>query len=232
MLGRFEEAEKALLSHRKKGLTDLVRDNWDDRTLKNFAELEKEGVTSPDVARITQELAAGAEAARSLEKASGERLEAWSAEIKQLTAEKKWPEAVTARLAKLAYRLKYRLATTAEVVSRKGDYLGLSWSQLHTRDFAGALVSAEAGLKLDQHYLPIETNRAHALLFLGRTEEARKLYLSHVGMKITEMNDKLWQDVVIADFDELEKDGMPNPEFAALRVLLRQPKPAPAAAAR
>lgn len=51
-------------------------------------------------------------------------------------------------------------------------------------------------------------NRAHALMFLGRTDEARAIYLAHRGEQI---NGKTWEQQTLADFAELRKAGLTNP---------------------
>jgi tetratricopeptide (TPR) repeat protein len=108
-------------------------------------------------------------------------------------------------------------------------YLGLSWYQLFTRDFAGALASADAGekLKANEADLHIDTNRAHALLFIGRITDADAIYLGNKGKKIAPNSDQTWNEVVLQDFDDLEKGGLTSPEFARLRKLLLPPKPLP-----
>jgi hypothetical protein len=101
-----------------------------------------------------------------------------------------------------------------------GTLLNLSWCQLYTKDFPAALGSTEAGLKLHPASLPLQTNRAHALLFLGRTAEAEELYRKYIGQKIEADSQKTWEQVVLDDFDQLEKDGLHNPQFDRIRDIL------------
>jgi hypothetical protein len=54
----------------------------------------------------------------------------------------------------------------------------------------------------------VYTNRAHALMLLNRTDEARVLYLKYRGMKNV-VDDKSWG--VLEDFTELRKAGLTNP---------------------
>jgi hypothetical protein len=51
-------------------------------------------------------------------------------------------------------------------------------------------------------------NRAHALMFLGRADEARALYLRYRGMKVGE---KSWEAVILEDFADLRKAGLTHP---------------------
>jgi tetratricopeptide (TPR) repeat protein len=102
-----------------------------------------------------------------------------------------------------------------------GAYLGVSWYQLHVKDFAGALTSTEAGLKLDPNYIPLETNRAHALVFLGRLVEADAIYRQYIGKMA---QGKPWEDVIIEDLDTLEKDGVSHAHFARVREIVKVQK--------
>ncbi|MEI9960584.1 MAG: hypothetical protein WDM76_05450 [Limisphaerales bacterium] len=102
-------------------------------------------------------------------------------------------------------------------------YTDLSWDQLMVKDFSAALASTEAGHKLDNTNLHLDTNRAHALLFLGRIQEAETLYLSHRDQKMdsTQADSKTWNQAILEDFDALIKAGLTNANFAHLRELLK-----------
>jgi hypothetical protein len=54
------------------------------------------------------------------------------------------------------------------------------------------------------------TNRAHALMFLDRIDEARALYLQYRETKNVE-KEKSWETVVLEDFAELRKTGLTSP---------------------
>jgi lipoprotein NlpI len=98
--------------------------------------------------------------------------------------------------------------------------VGLSWYQLYVRDFAGALASTDAGKKLDDSNLYLDTNRSHALLFLGRTQEAQAIYLGNRGKKLDPKQEQTWDMAILKDFDELEEAGLTNPELSQIRRLL------------
>lgn len=89
------------------------------------------------------------------------------------------------------------------------------------RDFAGALATSETGLKLDPSYRPLETNHAHALMFLGRTPEAETLYLQYRGKKVFGDSGDNWEQVILDDFKSLEGEGITSPEMAHVRDLLK-----------
>jgi hypothetical protein len=55
----------------------------------------------------------------------------------------------------------------------------------------------------------LRTNRAHALMFLGRTEEARALYLSYRDEKNV-LGNKSWVTAILDDFVELRKAALSN----------------------
>lgn len=98
-------------------------------------------------------------------------------------------------------------------------YLGLSFLQLEIRDFNGALISSERGAALNPDYLPIYTNYAHALLFLGRVDEAKSVYLEHKGKPL---QGKTWEAVILDDFAIFEKVGLSSPEMVQVRKLMDQ----------
>jgi hypothetical protein len=51
------------------------------------------------------------------------------------------------------------------------------------------------------------TNRAHALMFLNRLDEARLLYLKYRGEKNVQ-GGKPWETIILEDFAELRKAGL------------------------
>jgi tetratricopeptide (TPR) repeat protein len=140
----------------------------------------------------------------------------------------KWDEAIKAQKACIELIIKESKNDEEKRRDLPGPYVSLAWYQLHTKDFAGALASSEEGLKLKPRYLPLETNRAHALLFLGKTDEAEKIYRQYMGREIGvesegQKNDPLntWEKTILEDFDTLEKDGISHPEFNRIREILK-----------
>ena len=71
----------------------------------------------------------------------------------------------------------------------------VAWKALFARNFPRALAASERAHELAPDLLWPETNRAHALLFLQRTREARTLYLAHKG----EMSRNRSWEMAIAD---------------------------------
>jgi tetratricopeptide (TPR) repeat protein len=76
-------------------------------------------------------------------------------------------------------------------------------------DFTSALDAADQVVSLAPDELWLVTNQAHALMFLGRVEEARALYLKHRGAKA--QGEKSWEAVVLADFAELRVAKLTHP---------------------
>jgi tetratricopeptide (TPR) repeat protein len=98
---------------------------------------------------------------------------------------------------------------------------GLAYYMVLSGSFAPALAAADEAIKLAPDQTWLYTNRAHALMLLGRTEEARAVYLAHRG-KPKVQGDKSWEAVVLEDFAALRKAGLTRPlmdeiekEFAA-----------------
>jgi tetratricopeptide (TPR) repeat protein len=87
---------------------------------------------------------------------------------------------------------------------------GLAYSFLLARDFAGALAAADQAIAVTPEQTWLYTNRAHALMFLGRTDEARALYLKYRGVKDV-TDGKPWIAVILEDFADLRKKGLTNP---------------------
>jgi TPR repeat protein len=97
---------------------------------------------------------------------------------------------------------------------------GVAWYALLARDFPKALAASERAHQLFPEHLAIETNRAHALMFLGHEEEAKALYLGYKGKQVPEQNNETWDQVVDNDFAEFGKIGLNNPLIAEIEKQL------------
>jgi tetratricopeptide (TPR) repeat protein len=71
-------------------------------------------------------------------------------------------------------------------------------------DFTNALDAVDQVVPLAPAQLWLHGNRAHALMFLGRVEEARAIYLAHRGAKNV-LGEKSWEAVMMDDFAELRE---------------------------
>ena len=85
--------------------------------------------------------------------------------------------------------------------------LPLSFNDLLSGKDQQALAAADEGLAGAPSNLPLMTNKAHALMFLGYTDEARRLYLTNMGKKLGE---KTWEYYITEDFRRLKAAGRTN----------------------
>lgn len=105
---------------------------------------------------------------------------------------------------------------------KTADALGnLAWYALIARDFAEALAAAERARKLAPDQIWVDTNRAHALVFLGRMQEARRIYLAHKGAALTKDGGKTWEGMLADDFEELRKRGLAHATFDEISAELQ-----------
>ena len=65
-----------------------------------------------------------------------------------------------------------------------GALIGLSFVAIFAHDYTAAIAAADRASALEPDNIMPLTNRAHALMFLGRTDEAKTAYLAHRGEKI------------------------------------------------
>ena len=86
---------------------------------------------------------------------------------------------------------------------------GLAYELILARDFTKALEASDLVLSIAPDQIWWNMNRAHALMFLARVDEARALYLQYHGKKLVE--DKSWDTIVLEDFAELRKAGLSHP---------------------
>src|SRR5208337_823939 len=97
---------------------------------------------------------------------------------------------------------------------------GVAWYALFAREFTKALSIADRAHALLPDNLEIETNRAHALMFLGRGEESEALYLAHKGQRISMEDGRLWERAIADDFAEFRKAGVTHPMMADIEKKL------------
>jgi lipoprotein NlpI len=135
----------------------------------------------------------------------------------------------TALQKELAYTIeKADITKAGKAGAETADVLGtLAWYELSAQQFEAALAASERALGLAPGEVWLATNRAHALMFLGRADEARAAYLQHRGERPLKNENKTWEQVVLQDFAEFEKHGLTNPQMAEIRALLIAPANAP-----
>jgi len=128
-------------------------------------------------------------------------------------------EAAGAGLYAEALQLQEALAAKVEAVEKQrvgnpGEETaqalhGVASLALVVGEFTKALTIADRAHALFPDDLRIESNRAHALMFLGREEDATALYLAHKGKP--DSDGKLWERVIVEDFAEFRKVGLTHP---------------------
>jgi TPR repeat protein len=123
-----------------------------------------------------------------------------------------------------ALQLQEALAARVEAVETKREgkaskdtgqaLYNVAWYALFARDFTKALTAADRVHALLPDDPEFEINRAHALMFVGRAEHSKALYLAHKGKPIPGSDGKLWERVIAEDFAEFRKAGLTHPMMA------------------
>jgi hypothetical protein len=87
-----------------------------------------------------------------------------------------------------------------------------------------SLHAAQEGLVIAPDNLMLAMNGAHALMFMGRTEEARRRYIENIGKKVANAT---WEHEVADDFEQLKAAGRSTPLMdEVLKAFAAQPKTA------
>jgi hypothetical protein len=105
------------------------------------------------------------------------------------------------------------------------ELLALSWYRLFAHAFKGAQAASERAMAIDPDTPAYATNKAHALMFLGQAQAARAFYTRYKGQRVAE-GGKLWEEVILDDFAELEKRGLTHRQMKEVRGLLGDGKAA------
>ena len=153
----------------------------------------------------------------------------YAAEITRLSeaftdafGKRQWRDAILKKAALIDLLAENITDSSQRQVTLPPHYVDLAWTQLRTKDFAGVLASAETALKLKPTSLPADADRAHALLLLGRTEEAREVYKKHIGESVNDTTGETWEQAIPEDFDKLEADGLHDPGFRLMRDFFKE----------
>jgi predicted Zn-dependent protease len=84
---------------------------------------------------------------------------------------------------------------------------------LFVKNFAKALTVVDRAYTLSPNNPSIETNRAHALMFMGNDEQAKTLYVAHKG-EVFKSDNQLWEQVIAEDFAQFREAGLTHPLMA------------------
>jgi TPR repeat protein len=102
------------------------------------------------------------------------------------------------------------------------DALGnLSWALEQNNQPADALAASDEALKLDPSALWIAANRAHALLLLGRYDEAKAIYIEDKDKPLFS-GGTAFAAMVLKDFAEFRKFGIDRPEMKQIEAQLAE----------
>jgi tetratricopeptide (TPR) repeat protein len=107
-------------------------------------------------------------------------------------------------------------------------YGNLSWYLLFEKQFAESEHSVLEALKIaDQNGLTdktkwVYTNLASSLLFQGKYEDAKKIYLELKDQEYVLDKTKTFKYFFLQDLDELEKAGITHPDVAKIQKLLNE----------
>jgi len=111
-----------------------------------------------------------------------------------------------------------------------GGLSGLAYHYVLVNAYDDALKMADEAIALDPNQIWFHTNRAHALMMLGREDEARTLYLKYRGATDARPGSS-WNELVITDFAEMRAAGIDHPLMREVESALEQThEPAPDAA--
>jgi len=94
--------------------------------------------------------------------------------------------------------------------------------QLKNKNFELAESLARKSLETDSSFIYVNTNLALALLFQGKYEEAKKIYIEMNDKLINGEKSKKYKEAFLEDFDWLEKDGVTHPDIEKIREILNQ----------
>lgn len=105
------------------------------------------------------------------------------------------------------------------------NLLSASWHQLMLKRYSDAEKTSKEALAYSPRYLAAETNLAHALALMGRSQEAQAIYLRNVGSKVYLGGRALaWEDEILNDFQSLRKAGIDAPLFSEISELISKAK--------
>jgi len=111
-------------------------------------------------------------------------------------------------------------AVDTSIAQQFGDFADAA---VKAGDFPKGLEAADLGIRFGPDLLWIRVNRAHALMFLERLEDARTEYRAHRGKDVPDHG--LWESVVMRDFAELRENSREHPLMAEIEELFRTPSP-------
>jgi tetratricopeptide (TPR) repeat protein len=148
------------------------------------------------------------------------------AQVRQLHGQGKYADALAVQRVVTANTEKAEKVAAGNPGKGTASALGaLAGYALFAREFDEALAASERGLAIAPELLWIEVNRAHALLFIGRLDEARAIYFAHKGKRFS--GSTTWEDRVADNFAALQKAGIEHAAFEEIATALGVNRTAP-----
>lgn len=233
-LGRTDEARQRYL--RFHSLENIAMTNWEMLILQDFERLRSTGYSSPLMIEIEQKLAA-----------AGWRTDGFVPQKKSsaMSSDDRYFTIVNPEDLKTAalYRVDGKLDDARKVYERTiqkcratlqkepgsseaaktmqaaiTQFSALARQFLEAARFPSAVECAEQLMVLAPKQYDLQAVRAHALMFIGNSEEARELYLRYRGHKIGEA---AWETVVLADFKKFREAGRATLLMADIEALFK-----------
>ncbi len=229
LLSRTKEAETILLAHGGEKMGPDSNAIWEDSIFGDYNALKREGISSPDAQRIWNLMTTRKDrrdtATYEQELKQNPNDEKALRQLPYLYSKaKRWKDAVEGEKRLVAF-LRAKPDTDSTKNGNVVDALDvLSWYQLFARDFAGSLASADEARKLNPDQLFTESQRAHAMMFLGRNQDAEAIYVGNIGRKMNGAENQTWEAAILGDFTALENEGVTNRELTRMRGLLQRPE--------
>ena len=214
-LGRPEEARSLYLEH--KGKPVFANRVWDQEIVNDFQKFINAKQVHPMMSEVTKLLTPAASSVQPVPTWLVDALELSSQKISDAFAAGRYADAALLHEAHLALIEKSEISTTGKRGELTATELAnYAFHAIFAKAFDKALAASDKALSLQPNAVWMMTNRAHALLFLGRADEAAAVYLSQKGKKIPEQDDRLWEAVVSEDFALFRKAGLDHPRLNAI----------------
>ncbi|HUD89579.1 MAG TPA: tetratricopeptide repeat protein [Xanthobacteraceae bacterium] len=96
----------------------------------------------------------------------------------------------------------------------------VSYHLVLKKDFVRALEAANLAISLSPKKVWLYTNQAHALMFLGRVDAAKSIYLQYRGKQDVSGGDS-WESAILKDFDAMRKAGLSHPLMNEIETRFR-----------
>jgi tetratricopeptide (TPR) repeat protein len=98
-------------------------------------------------------------------------------------------------------------------------YSSLPWFLLFKKQYATAEKAARKSLEFNSSYLFAKGNLAPSLLFQGKVEEAKKIYMDNMNSTLSD--GRSFAKVALQDLDELEKaEAIPNEQKDNVKMII------------